>query len=227
MIKNTASVLFCSLLLPIAGCGSIGKLKGPDYEPVPPAMPEPRSSYNGGLFYEASNVYIFEGIKAAKVGDILTIVLSEKTNASKSASLDADKKATLDLKNPTLFGNDSITARGKLFLKNSANANRELEGEGKLKQQNSIAGKITVTVTEVLPNGYLVIRGEKLLTLNEGSEVVRISGIVRPADVDANNQVLSAKIANAKITYKGNGVVSNSSKAGWLTKFFMHAVWPL
>ena len=172
-------------------------------------------------------MYIFEGIKAAKVGDILTIVLSEQTNASKSASLDADKKTTLDLKNPILFGNSSISARGKRFLQNSASANREIEGEGKLRQQNSITGKITVTVTEVLPNGYLIIKGEKLLTLNEGSEVVRISGIVRPTDVDANNQVLSAKIANAKITYQGNGAVSNSSKAGWLTKFFMHALWPL
>lgn len=225
MLKPVLPLLFC--LLPLAACGSIGKMRDAGYQPAIPVMPEPRSSYDGGLFYEASNVYIFEGIKAAKVGDILTIVLSEQTNASKSASLDADKKTTLDLKNPTLFGNSSISAHGKRFLQNSANANREIEGAGKLRQQNSIAGKITVTVTEVLPNGYLIIKGEKLLTLNEGSEVVRISGIVRPTDVDANNQVRSAKIANAKITYKGNGAVSNSSKAGWLTKFFMHALWPL
>ena len=227
MIKPVIPLPLCLLLALITGCGSIGKMRDSDYQPTMPAMPEPRSSYDGGLFYEASNIYIFEGIKAAKVGDILTVVLSEQTNASKSASLDADKNTTLDLQNPTLFGNNSITVRGKRLLQNSANANREIEGEGELRQQNSIAGNITVTVTEVLPNGYLVISGEKLLTLNEGSEVVRISGIVRPTDVDANNQVLSAKIANAKITYRGNGVVSNSSKAGWLTKFFMHALWPL
>ena len=101
-----------------------------------------------------------------------------------------------------------------------------MEGEGELTQENSLDGSITATVTRVLPNGYLVIKGEKLLTLNEGSEVVRVSGIVRTTDIDSNNMIESTKIANAHITYKGNGVVSNSSKAGWLTRFFMSAIYP-
>ena len=103
----------------------------------------------------------------------------------------------------------------------------DIEGEGELTQQNSLDGNITVTVTQVLANGYLVIKGEKLLTLNEGSEVVRVSGIVRPTDIDANNMIESTKIANAHITYKGNGVVSDSSKAGWLARFFTSVIWPL
>ncbi len=211
----------------LSGCSSIGEISDPDYEPIPPVMPEEKVNYDGGLFYSSTNLYIFEDIKATRVGDLLTVVLSEQTNASKSSSLEADKTTTIDLPNPTLFGKDDYTIDGNEVLSSSATASRDIEGEGELTQENSLDGSITVTVTERLPNGYLVIKGEKLLTLNEGSEVVRIDGIVRPTDIDSNNRIESTKIANARITYKGTGVVSDSSKAGWLAKFFMHAIWPL
>ncbi len=211
----------------ISGCSSIGQISDPDYEPVTPVMPEQKATYDGGLFYTSTNHYIFEDIKATRVGDLLTVVLSEQTNASKSSSLEADKSTTIDLPNPTLFGKNNYTLNGREVLSSSATASRDIEGEGELTQENSLDGNITVTVTEKLPNGYLVIKGEKLLTLNEGSEVVRIDGIVRPTDIDSNNRIESTKIANARITYKGTGVVSDSSKAGWLAKFFMHAIWPL
>ena len=211
----------------VTGCSSVGQISDPDYEPVPPVMPEEKATYDGGLFYTSTNLYLFEDIKATRVGDLLTVVLSEETNASKSSSLEADKTTSIDLPNPTLFGKDNYTINGNQVLSSSATASRDIEGEGELTQENSLDGSITVTVTERLPNGYLVIKGEKLLTLNEGSEVVRIDGIVRPADIDSNNRIESTKIANARITYKGTGVVSDSSKAGWLAKFFMHAIWPL
>ncbi len=83
-----------------------------------------------------------------------------------------------------------------------------------------------MTVHEVYSNGYLLVKGEKLLELNEGSEVVRITGIVRPVDVTPDNTILSSQIANAQITYKGKAIVSDSSKAGWLTRFFYSVIWP-
>ncbi len=83
-----------------------------------------------------------------------------------------------------------------------------------------------MTVHEVYSNGYLLVKGEKLLELNEGSEVVRITGIVRPVDVTPDNTILSSQIANAQITYKGKGIVSDSSKAGWLTRFIYSVIWP-
>ena len=215
------------MLILMSGCSGIGKLSDPDYAATIPDMPEEKSTYDGGLFYSSSNLYIFEDIKATQIGDLLTVVLSEQTNASKSSSLEANKSSTIDLPNPTLFGKGDYTLNGREVLSSSATASRDVEGEGELTQENSLTGNITVTVTEKLPNGYLVIKGEKLLTLNEGSEVVRIDGLVRPADIDSNNRIESEKIANARITYKGSGVVSDSSKAGWLAKLFMHAVWPL
>lgn len=219
--------IMLALLVHIFACSSMGKLEDPDFEPAIPEMPEAKAQPDGGLFYASTNLYIFEDIKATRVGDLITVVLTEETNASKEYELEADKESSIDFPNPTIFGNDDITVEGKQILNSSATANRSVEGEGELTQENSLDGNITATVTQVLSNGYLVIKGEKLLTLNEGSEVVRISGIVRPTDIDSNNMIESTKIGNAHITYKGNGVVSNSSKAGWLTRFFMTAVWPL
>ena len=216
-----------TLVFSVLACSSIEKLDDPDFEPAIPEMPEAKVQPDGGLFYASTNLYIFEDIKAMRVGDLITVVLTEATNASKEYELEADKDSTVDFPNPTLFGNDDVVVEGKQILNSEATANRSIEGEGELTQENSLDGSITATVTQVLSNGYLVIKGEKLLTLNEGSEVVRISGIVRPTDIDANNMIESTKIANAHITYKGNGVVSDSSKAGWLTRFFMSAIYPL
>lgn len=227
MDKKINLTIVWLVILVLSGCSNMGKLSDPDYEAMIPEMPEEKSNYDGGLFYASTNLYIFEDIKATRVGDLLTVVLSEETNASKDYSLEADKDTSIDLPNPTIFGKDDYTLNDRQILSSSATASRSVEGEGELTQENSLNGNITVTVTERLPNGYLVIKGEKLLTLNEGSEVVRIDGIVRPTDIDSNNQIISTKIANARITYKGNGVVSDSSKAGWLAKFFMHAIWPL
>lgn len=227
MSQEYKIILSGLILIILSGCSGIGKLSDPDYAATIPEMPEEKSTYDGGLFYADSNLYIFEDIKATRIGDLLTVVLSEETNASKSSSLEADKSTTIDLPNPTIFGKSDYTIDGREVLSSSATASRDVEGEGELTQENSLTGNITVTVTEKLSNGYLVIKGEKLLTLNEGSEVVRIDGLVRPTDIDSNNRIESEKIANARITYKGSGVVSDSSKAGWLAKFFMHAVWPL
>ncbi len=227
MIRKIQLGFVATLSVCITACSSMGSLDDPEYDPPIPDLPEPKAQVDGGLFYASTNTYIFEDIKAMRVGDLLTVVLTEETNASKDYSLEADKETTIDFPNPTIFGKDDYTINGNEVFNTSATANREIDGEGELTQQNSLDGNITVAVTQVLSNGYLVVKGEKLLTLNEGSEVVRISGIVRPTDVNSNNMIESTKIANAHITYKGNGVVSNSSKAGWLARFFNSPLWPL
>jgi flagellar L-ring protein precursor FlgH len=211
----------------LTGCSTFGDLSDPDYEPAVAIMPEQKSLPDGGLFFNSSNQYVFEAIRANHIGDLLTVVLEEGTQASKSASLEADKETNIDFPNPTLFGTSSIASQGNLVLDSNAQANRDTAGEGELTQQNSLSGNITVTVTDKLPNGYLVIKGEKLLTLNEGSEVVRISGLVRPIDISPANTVQSSRIGNAHITYQGNGAVSDSSKASWLYRFFTSVFYPL
>lgn len=227
MTRPGLIIIFMMHIIMLTGCSTFGDLSDPAYEPTVAVMPEQKSLPDGGLFFVSSNQYVFEAIRANHVGDLLTVVLEEGTQASKSASLAADKETNIDLPNPTLFGTSTITSQGSRILDSNAQASRVTSGEGELTQQNSLSGNITVTVTDKLPNGYLVIKGEKLLTLNEGSEVVRISGLVRPIDISPANTVESSRIGNARITYQGNGAVSDSSKASWLYRFFTSIIYPL
>ena len=205
-----------------SGCSSVGGLKNPEYAPSEVKMPETKTTIDGAIYDTSSNLFLFEDVKARRVGDLITVVLEESINASKSASTEADKESSIDLPAPTLFGKDNRLNE----IVNSIDSTQEFNGEGETTQENTIEGNITVMVHQVYPNGYLLVKGEKLIELNEGSEVVRISVIVRPVDVTTDNTVLSNQVANAQITYKGKGIVSDSSKPGWLTKFFFSALWP-
>ena len=91
---------------------------------------------------------------------------------------------------------------------------------------NSLSGNITVTVHDVLPNGVLMVKGEKWLTLNQGDEYIRISGMVRPQDIGSDNTVESTKLADARIAYSGTGSVNDSNVMGWMSRFFIGAIWP-
>jgi len=205
-----------------AGCSSIGGLKDPEYAPSEAMIPETKTTVDGAIYDSSTNLFLFEDVKARRVGDLITVVLEESINASKSASTEADKESTIEIPTPTLFGKDNRLNE----IVNDIESTYEFEGEGESTQENSIEGNITVMVHQVYPNGYLLVKGEKLIELNEGSEVVRISGIIRPTDVTTDNTVLSNQVANAQITYKGKGIVSDSSKPGWLTRFFFSAIFP-
>ena len=151
--------------------------------------------------------------------------LAERTQASKSASTDATKDTKMDTGTPILLGG-TVTSNGNEILNNEWETNQEFDGKGSSSQSNRLDGNITVTVADVLPNGNLVVRGEKWLTLNQGEEYVQIAGIVRPADIAADNSVPSFKVADARITYSGNGVIPDANRPGFLARFFMK-LWPL
>ena len=107
------------------------------------------------------------------------------------------------------------------------NASNDFTGDAQASQSNSLNGSISVTVVDVLPNQNLVIRGEKWLTLNHGDEYIRLTGIIRSADVSPDNEILSTRIANARIQYSGTGSFARSQEKGWLAKFFSSEWWPL
>jgi len=197
----------------------------PDYAPVRPISAKPLPISNGSIYKAGFGVTLFEDTKAHRIGDIITIILKEKTNASKTASTTTAKDATVDIGAPTIFG-QGVTRNGKPILSASIDASRDFTGEGDSTQSNSLTGEISVTVADVLPNGNLVIRGEKLLSLNQGSEHIRISGIVRPSDVSPTNTVLSSQVANAHIVYGGQGVLAEVNSKGWLQRVFDGSWWP-
>ncbi len=149
------------------------------------------------------------------VGDILTIQLVERTAASKSNSSVTSKNSSFGLNPPTtglfaLFNPSDINIGG----------DSSFSGSGHAAQSNSLSGEISVTIAEVYPNGTMKVRGEKLLNLNRGEEFIRMTGIVRSADITTDNRVLSSRVADAKITYAGSGEIARASKQGWLQKFF-------
>lgn len=208
-----------------AGCSPIvGERPGqyPATVPVTPPAPPPES---GAIYRPSTSIALFEDLKARRIGDTLTIQLAERTQASKSASTDATKETRVDTGSPTLLGG-TVTANGNEILSNDWETTQDFEGEGSSSQSNRLDGNITVTVADVLPNGNLYVRGEKWLTLNQGEEYIQVAGIVRPADIGADNSVPSFKVADARITYSGNGVVSDANRPGIIARFFMK-LWPL
>jgi flagellar L-ring protein precursor FlgH len=219
----------------LAGCSSPPR-RDPDYAPSLPVphLPE-RQKTSGAIFQAGHQIILFEDIKARRIGDLLTIKLVERTNASKSAESSATKDNSSTIANPTILGASPLFAvpealplavTGANNFETNLSSEHEFKGKGDSKQSNSLQGDITVTIADVLPNGYLVVRGEKRMNLNQGNEYIRISGIVRPSDVAADNTVLSTRIADPTIIYSGDGQVADTNKMAWLARFFISAIFP-
>jgi len=212
--------LAAALLL--SGCAGVAPRDRASFEPpAPSAMPDYRP-VDGSIYSRASARPLFEDLKARNVGDLLTIVLVESTNASKSASTTTNKESSVDMPLPTIFGSN----KGKQIFDNSVEANRDFSGAGDSSQSNSLSGTITVSVVDVYPNGNLLVRGQKSVWLNQGEEYVQISGIVRPEDISADNRVSSNRVANARIAYAGTGALADANAQGWLSRFFNSPIWP-
>ncbi|MDH3325589.1 MAG: flagellar basal body L-ring protein FlgH [Gammaproteobacteria bacterium] len=197
----------------------------PDFVPVRPIISTPPPIENGGIYQNGYGVSFFSDVSAKRVGDIITVVLSENTNARKSASTNTGKDSQIDMATPTLLGGP-VSAAGINFLANSLDASRSFSGSGDSSQSNSLNGRITVTVSDVLPNGHLIVQGEKRMSLNQGNEHIRFSGIVRPADIRSDNTVVSTSVANAQIIYGGTGMLAQANTQGWFTQFLSSEWWP-
>lgn len=220
MLVSTAAALLTLTLL--SGCAGAPPRDSAEYEPTLPRSYEQERAASGSIYHDGSARLLFEDLKAHNVGDLVTIVLTESTNASKSASTNTSKESSVEAETPTVFG----TIKGKDIFNQQIGMNRDFAGSGDSSQSNSLNGTVTVTVAEVYPNGNLLIRGQKRVWLNQGEEYVRVSGIVRPSDIRPDNTVLSTRVADARITYSGRGAVADSNAAGWLSRFFQSPIWP-
>ena len=218
----------------LSGCQTQPK-RDPAFAAVRPPLPPVEPESNGSIYKPGFDVRLFEDLKARRVGDILTVRLAEATDASKSATTAIDKTNSTSVTNPTILGaSPEFNVPGFLPLNNTKNLNfstslesdHEFDGSGAATQANALTGSITVTVVEVLPNGNLIVRGEKRVTINNGPEYVQLSGIIRPVDILADNSVLSTQVADATINYIGEGAIADSSFVGWLSRFFLSPFMP-
>ncbi len=224
-IHGLARVAAVAALAALAGCiDTAGVFRSP---PLPPSATGPAyraaaqlPGPSAGAIYQAGrSTSYFEDARAHNVGDVITIRLQEAFNASKTATTQTEKDQSTVMQAPIIgswapVGSTSLTGK------------RGFTGNGTATQQNQLTGSITAVVTEVLPNGNLLISGERALQLNQGEEYVRVAGVVRSVDVQLDNSVTSDRIADARISYNGKGVIDAAQRQGWLARFFNSPIMP-
>ena len=222
---NTHTKLLTTLLAAgfLSACASKPMpVRTADFSPVLPQEPIAKTVADGSIYSGGANDSLFGDRKAYRTGDIITIILREKTLAEKSASNVSSRVASNGMSMTGITGGllgENIPA-GATIDNNISNT-----GNGATSQSNTLGGDISATVVRVLSNGNLIIRGEKMIHLNDGNEYIQISGMIRSEDVQPDNTVLSKRIANAEITYSGDGDYVDATKSGWGTKLF-YKIWP-
>jgi len=224
--------LLCMLV--IVGVFSACATKPPleenmDFAPIRPLEPHADALPTGSILGNSMHMSLFQGQRQWRVGDIVTIVLAESTQASRNTSLITERKAANDalssawtdsLLSPNGFWGD---VRGSIDL---TAADISSEGTGTAAQANALSGVITAMVAEVMPNGNLVIEGRKQLSLTEGAEFIQVRGVVRTRDIQPDNTISSVRMAQAQISYRGTGNLAESTQPGWITQL-LFKYWPL
>ena len=223
-LLRCGGAVVCILFAMLTGCVSAPH-ESDDFSATPPPDPKQVTARDGAIYHAASHRLFFEDIRARRQGDVINVILDERTDATKTASTSSNKGSSIDLPSPRLFG-APLTLNGRELLSADVSSSRDFQGSADSSQSNRLNGSVAVTVERVLANGNLWIRGQKMLTLNQGSEVVRVAGLIRAADIAPNNTILSTQIADASITYGGRGLFDDSNRPGWLTRFFSSPMWP-
>jgi len=231
IVKNKMMYLLTVLLVAqLSACSNTIELSralpnDPDFAPILPEVEDTKIIPTGSLFKENYVNNIYSDSKAHRVGDIIAVILSENTQANKKAKTEIRKQNATILDPVIGLGGLPTTINGQA-IQFGISQNTNFRGDSKADQGNSLTGDISVHVLRVLPNGNLMIRGEKWITLNNGDEYIRLTGIIRPQDIGSNNTVLSTKVANARIQYAGTGTFADANEQGWLVKFFNSTWWP-
>lgn len=215
--------LVALLLVLATGCATTRPPEPP--QPLPePDLDMPESEVNGAIYQSGQEMRLYEDRTARRVGDVVTVLLEEETDASKDANQAMGRSATYSMPAPNIAGQTPTYKGNPLGF--DINSEQDFEGGGAASQSNALSGTLSAIVTRVQPNGNLVIQGQKKLTLNRGDEYVTITGIVRRDDIGPSNTVSSTRVANARLSYTGEGALADSSSMGWLSRVFMSVIWP-
>lgn len=250
MKRSIAASAAATALLALAGCASlVGDVRpfdpiapvapvDPAAQPYPGAVPMPAvgashaatgsiyaSAASGAAYGGSRSMSLFEDNKARQVGDLLTIVLVERTSSTSRAQTAVTKDSGMSLGAPVIAG-VPVTYNGQSILQAEVEAGREFDGAGTSSQSNRLDGEITVAVVRALGNGNLLVSGQKQMRLNQGDELVQVQGIVRVADIGPDNRITSDRVGNAQIVYGGRGTLARSNAMGWLGRFFNSAAFP-
>ena len=175
----------------------------------------------GSIYQAGASRTLFEDRRARYVGDTITVSITENTSASTKSNTSASKPGSISASTGPLVGAPATWCNPAAINAESSNV---AAGKGDAAANNVFTGYITVTVIEVLPNGNLLVSGEKQVAIGHGQEYIRLSGIVNPYFVNAANTIPSSQIADARIEYKESGAISEAQVMGWLARFFLTAM---
>lgn len=213
-------ILLAALLF--AGCSTLRpevEFSQPTNTPPPVAVaPAPVASNNGAIFQAASYRPMFEDYRARLVGDTITVQITENISASQTSSSSVDRSGSVDAGLGSLFGLSSRTLDRVAVNGSSSNTHA---GKGNTTTNNKFSGSITASVTDVLPNGHLLIAGEKQIGVNGNVDTLRFTGQVDPRTIAPGNVVASTQVANVRLQQKGRGQQADAQFMGWLARFFL------
>ena len=215
------AIAMLGVLLGLGGCGTTPSSIVEQPTTARPQAHPAQAAANGAIFQTASYNPLFEDRRARHVGDILTIVINENTVAGKKASSNGAKTGAIDSSISSITGLPLKTFQGAGI---KANSSVQYDDKSAINSSNVFSGNITVTVTEVLPNGNLAVAGEKQIALDKGTEYIRLSGVVQPDTIQAGNTVSSAKVADARIEYRTSAKLDSAEVMSWLARFFLSFV---
>lgn len=216
-MRRFSAILMCLLAATLVGCASVPETIIQHPTSTAPKAVAPVPAANGAIFQASAYRPMFEDRRARLVGDILTIAINERTSAGKSAANSTSKNGSVEFGAPTLFGIPATTTAKAALSAESAN---KFEDKGSATSSNNFSGTISVTVVDVLPNGNLVVSGEKQVALDKGVEYVRFSGVVNPNNI-TNNVVSSTQVADARVEYRTNSRIDKAEMMSQLTRFFL------
>ncbi|MBT1075246.1 flagellar basal body L-ring protein FlgH [Geobacter grbiciae] len=217
------------LCLALAGCAiEKAEVRTPSFDEQ---LPAPQPSYANGSIWQASSAGLMEDNKARRKGDVITVVIVENASASKQATTDTNRDASISASIPYLMGLE----RQKLLLGKLTNADlgnllgasttSKFGGSGATTRKENLVATMSAKITDVLPNGNFLIEGRRNVKVNNEDQIIILQGTVRPRDVSPDNTVSSSLIADARITYTGEGVVSDRQRPGWLMNILDY-IWP-
>ncbi len=200
------------------------------------SYPEPAVRNEGSLFSDDARLDLFADLKARRVGDIITINIVEVSKANKSATTTTGRSNQVNADIVRLMGYENtsnVPAVGSVFNSLKLDPATGIEagyqssftGRGTTNRNENMTAKMSARIIQVLPNGNLVVRGSQEILVNNEKQYITIQGVVRQADIAADNTVLSTYIADARIDYTGKGDLSRKQREGWLSRFF-DVVWP-
>lgn len=183
--------------------------------------PQPEIVAAPGSIFQAGGRGLFDDRRARHVGDTLIINVVERNTASTTSSSTAERTASAGA---SIGSISRLPGKSLVGLGLDASSSNSFDGSGESSANNVFTSTIAVTVVEVLPNGNLIVSGEKQVAINQGNEFIRFSGVVNPATVTTANTVNSSQVADARIEYKGSGYLNEAQRMGWLARFFLNVL---